>query len=246
MATALMHQDRSPGAGRPRPARLVIALIAALSGLSATRDAPDALVQRGFCEPSFSIDGTVRRNGTGFLLYDLGSPRHTFLVTAQHLFSVAPPEMPARVAGATCKSPATGRSYATGPAILIQGAHPMGPLNELKDLAVFPVQGRSPGLTLADRDVEPGAVVWLLARVKGGAETASLLHRAIAGRADGYLVYRFDDQTIGLDQTSGAAVLNSTGEVVGVNVGYGRAQNGALVGVADQFATLRAVVAGLP
>ena len=227
-------------------ARGLSACVAAALCLSATTDPPSPLVLRSFCEPTFTIDGTARRNGTGFLLYGLGAPRRTYLFTAQHLFPVAASDMASRVTGASCASPVTARSYSTGPAIPVEGAHPMGPLNTLKDIAVFPVKGRSPGLSLAEADVTPGSVVWLLARVKSGGETNTILHRAIAGSSVGYLVYRFDDRFIGLDQTSGGAVLNSTGEVVGLNVGYGRATDGALVGVANRLTTLRGVVAGLP
>ena len=225
------------------PVLIAVAGLFCLGG--ALVDGPGTLAQRGFCEPTFTVNARAQRSGSGFLLYGGGYPRRTYLFTAQHLFGVPASDMPTHVTAASCASPQTGHSYPAAAAIAIKGAHPMGPLESLKDVAVFPVLGRSPALSLADGDVTPGTPVWLLARVKSGAETGLLLHRALAGRADGYLVYRFDDQSIGLDQTSGAAVLNAAGQVVGLNVGYGRSVSGQLVGVADALSTLRGVVDGL-
>lgn len=227
--------------------RLLLACATSAACLGAAPlGSPGALAQRAFCEPTFVADGTPRRSGSGFLLYGRKYPRRTYLFTAQHLFSLPAEEMPRRVTSAVCASPETGRAYPTAAALSVTGAHPMGPLDSLKDVAVFPVRGRSPGLSLAEQDVSPGEVVWLLARVRSGSETSMLLHRAVAGASSGYLVYKFDDQTIGLDQTSGSAILNSAGEVVGLNVGYGRATGGQLVGVANRWSTLKAVVDELP
>ena len=211
-----------------------------------TSDAPSFLALRSYCAPTFVIDHISRTEGTGFLLERIKGTRRTYLFTAQHLFPAPSAELPARVGSASCASPETKRLFVAGAAIAIPGAHPMGPLPELKDVAVFPIQGWSPGLPLATGEVEPGDPVWLLAKVKSGKETAVLLHRAVVGRSQGFLAYRFDDQTIGLDQTSGGAVLNRNGEVVGLNVGYGRLANGSLIGVADALDTLQTVVSRLP
>lgn len=121
----------------------------------------------------------------------------------------------------------------------------MGTPSELKDIAVFPVAGFSPGLPLATLDAKPGDAVWLLAKPAAGREVASLLHRARVVTSAGFLAYRYDDQSLGPDQTSGAAVINAAGEVVGLNVGYTRVQ-GELIGVGDSLATLQAVAQALP
>ena len=122
----------------------------------------------------------------------------------------------------------------------------MGPPGSFKDVAVFPVIGHSPGLPLASRDVAPGEFVWLLAQPANGGETSRLLHRAQVLRTAGFLAFRYDNQSLGADQTSGAALINAAGEVVGLNVGYTRLLNGELIGVGDRVGVLQAVVTHLP
>ena len=200
---------------------------------------------RSLCKPIFTIDGGRRASGTGFLMETIAGRRRTYLFTAQHLFSIAPRELPAHATRADCVTPTSARSFATGAAIAIAGAHPMGPPGDYKDIAVFPVIGHSPGLPLATRDVAPGDFVWLLAQPASGRELQSLLHRARVLRTQGFLAYRYDDQTLGADQTSGAAVINAAGEVVGLNLGYTRATNGDLIGVGDRLSALQAVVSAL-
>ena len=207
--------------------------------------APSTLVLRSFCKPTFTVDGVKRSSGTGFLLETLEGRRRTYLFTAQHLFSVVPAEMGEHVTHAECKTPTGSRVFTTGAAIPIAGAHPVGPPSELKDVAVFRVIGHSPGLPLATRDVAPGDTVWLLAKPASGRELGTLLHRALVLRTEGFLAYRFDDQSLGPDQTSGAAVINVQGEVVGLNVGYTRSK-GELIGVGDRLSTLAAAVKALP
>ena len=225
-----------------------LALQASSAGALPTPEAtpPDFLVLRSYCAPTFVVDQISRPEGTGFLVERLGTARKTYLLTAQHLFPQSSAALPSHVTSARCEPNASRRSYKTGAALTIPGAHPMGALSQLRDVAAFPVIGWSPGLSLAAVNVRPGDPVWLLARVKSGRETGTLLHRAVVGRANGFLAYRFDDQSIGLDQTSGGAVLNRDGDVVGLNIGYGRLPNGSLFGVGDSLDTLRSVVADLP
>ena len=76
--------------------------------------------------------------------------------------------------------------------------------------------------------------------------TRALLHRATVLQIEGFLAYGFDDGKLNTDPTSGAAVLNQAGEVVGLNIGYNRSSNERLVEVGDRLATLQRVVAALP
>ena len=154
--------------------------------------------------------------------------------------------MAAHVTRGECTSPMSAKPFVTGPAINIPGAHAMGTPREFEDIAAFAVIGHSPGLPLAGADVLPGDAVWLLAKVASGHEIGTLLHRAIVGRSEGFLAYRFDDQTLGPDQTSGGAVINAAGEVVGLNIGYTRTADGQLVGVGDRLSRLKEAVRSFP
>ena len=258
----LTQATRPPGNApspnrRARPTRLKrclpLALALALSGpflslgvVKAQEAVPSTLVQRAFCKPVFVVDNVRHAAGSGFLLETFTGRRRTYLFTAQHLFSVPSDKMDVLAKSAACKPPASTTTFVTGAAVRIRGAHPLGPPRAFKDVAVFPVIGHSPGLLLASRDVAPGEPVWLLAQPASGAETSSLLHRAQVLRTEGFLAFRYDDQSLGPDQTSGAALINAAGEVVGLNVGYTRSSRGELIGVGDRLAVLQAVVADLP
>ncbi len=69
-----------------------------------------------------------------------------------------------------------------------------------------------------------GRRVWLAAAVLEGAPPTQKLHAAtVTGiDRDGYLIYRFDNSKLVLQATSGAPVLNSSGEVVAINIGGGK------------------------
>lgn len=228
--------------------------MAALVALARGGPAASALVPPGpqaavihalspfFCKPRFTIDLIARPSGTGFLLEGLTKPRRTYLLTAQHLFSAPWRDMPRRVTSAECASPLSGEMVAAGAAIAIPGAHPMGLLSQLRDVAAFPLRRAAPGLRLASHDVWPGDDVWLMALPASGREVGLLLHHARVGRSEGFLAYAFDDASIGLDQTSGAAVLNAAGEVVSLNVGYGHLPSGQIYGVGNRLATLRQIL----
>ena len=239
-----------PTSSRVWPPR---AFVPALSGailtvgsVAAQEPNPSTLVQRAFCKPVFFVNDVRHAAGSGFLLETLNGRRRTYLFTAQHLFSVPADQMNVLARSAACKPPTGTTTFVTGAAVRIRGAHPMGPPRSFKDVAVFPVIGRSPGLPLASRDVAPGDPVWLLAQPASGVATPGLLHRAWVLRTQGFLAFRYDDQSLGPDQTSGAALINAAGEVVGLNVGYTRSSSGELIGVGDRLAVLQAVVADLP
>lgn len=83
-------------------------------------------------------------------------------------------------------------------------------------------------LPLAMRPPAVGETVWLLAEVSG---SNSLVHEArIEGEQDTWLVYRFKEQNVELQATSGAPVVNGDHEVVAVNAGGG-IDAGATIGV---------------
>ena len=89
---------------------------------------------------------------------------------------------------------------------------------------------------------QPGDVVWLLAQNGNPLQGPVLFHRARVELERGALIYIHDNPTLGTANISGAPVVAADGGVVGVNVAAGWLQNGALVGVADDLATLQAAL----
>ena len=230
----------------PFAALLAVALQAAPAARAGELKPPDAAVLASACRPTAVDAGVQPSQGTAFLVR---AGERTFLVTAQHLFHVRAEDMPARVSAVRCAPPGAA-PLRTGAALLVPGAHPTGPADSLRDVAVFPVEGAPPALRLAEHAPAPGDDVWLLAPVHGGEEQGSWLHHAVvmpAGRAFAYL---FDDPAIDLHNTSGAALVNAAGEVVGQEVLLGRSPQG-VVGLGNTLATLADVLAprlprGLP
>jgi hypothetical protein len=76
-------------------------------------------------------------------------------------------------------------------------------------------------MKLAKANPKDGTDVWLAAPVAGGAPRTQRLHSAlVTGINKGNnLMFEFDSNDLSLIGTSGGAILNSRGEVVGIQVG---------------------------
>ncbi len=216
---------------------LLVAVLQAAAPPAGELKPPDAAVLLSACRPQAVDPGVQGAEGTAFLVR---AGERTLLVTASHLFRVRAEDMPARVSAVRCTPPG-GPPLRSQAALAIPGAHPTGPADSLRDMAVFPMEGAPPALRLAARAPAPGDDVWLLAPVHGGVEQEGWLHHAVvvpAGRAFAYL---FDDPTIDLRNTSGGAVLDASGAVVGQEVLLSRTAQG-VVGLGNTLATLTAVL----
>jgi hypothetical protein len=91
------------------------------------------------------------------------------------------------------------------------------------ELAVFKPALASPDLAavLARTLPRPGEPVWILAQVRGGVPDGELIHRARAQGLDrGWFYCEFENPNIVTAGASGAPVLNSAGEVVGIYEGH--------------------------
>ena len=142
----------------------------------------------------------------------------------------------------------SGQSFEqlTGKPLSLAFTAPYPDKSRLGDVAAYmpdEVRGLAP-FTLSSRLPSEGEVVWLVSPVL---DEESLVHRAkILGTQDGWLAYQFDE-LIEMRATSGAAVIDSAGDVVAVNVAGGELQ-GYTVGLgtpASSFYKDLQIAAGL-
>lgn len=200
-----------------------------VSAVSAT--APPTVSAGSLFRPTFATtDGQVDA-GTAFAAKTSESQK-TFLVTALHLFGPAgglnqdinASLLPTRWKGISvqdCKSNIVHQNIAMQPVRLAQ-AKPLPEVSTHGDVAVCSVENtgylRLKPWTLATRIPSTGEKVWLVSAVIG---SSSLIHPAtVEGTEDGWLVYRFD-RPVELVATSGAPVIDGSGQVVAVNAGGG-------------------------
>jgi hypothetical protein len=236
--------------------KTLAALALALTTVSsaAAQQAPGAPlgVDRSACRPSFTVGGQTYQAGTAFLVEGGG---RTYLVTAHHLFGqggglpadIAWQDLPTKIAGLRCQPFAGRRIWTTGAPLAIPGAAPGENEETLNDIAAFPIQIDPPMrgfvLKLAAQPPKPRDTVWLLASLMGGAPASQMLHRATVAKvsANGGLIFLYDNPNLEIRATSGAAILNAEGQVVGVNFGGGP-KNGRVYGFATGLPALRAAI----
>lgn len=228
------------------------ALIGPLCSLAIA--APPADVEKAICRPVFKLANQSLSAGTAFVLDVTEPSARTLLISAIHLFGPAgglQEQIPAadlaqKVSGVRCTALATHEVWAAGHALTIPNAKPLDG-GYKQDVAAFEFDqgkaGAQPArLKLARQAPKVGDQIWLLAQVAGGAPNTQLLHRATVRQAkDEGLIYQYDNATLELRATSGAPLINSDGDVVGINLGGGN-QNG-LIGIGDSLTSLRSALA---
>ena len=207
------------------------------------------------CRPTFTKDGQPSLSGTGFVLHAPAFTSRDVLVSAHHLFGMATAkttgmpwqDVPRRVTSATCRTFDGDRTWRTSAAVAIPGVHAFWRVPDIKDIAILPVQAGSPTtLELSPRSAAPGAVVFVLAQAEHPLLTDGYVHRARVIPSRGFLAFVYDEPGFRTANVSGAAIVSADGKVVGVNVGAGHMSNGALVGVADDLATIEAALSAAP
>lgn len=127
-------------------------------------------------------------------------------------------------------------------AILIQGARALDKAGFAEDLAAFelaPDKAR-PTLKLATQSPKVGDKVWLLGRLPGSSKLELVLG-TVRSSTPKELRYEFDRGGIKLTGTSGAPVLNASGDVVAVNIGGGQ-REGKVVGIGNPLPSITALL----
>lgn len=134
----------------------------------------------------------------------------------------------------------------------VPDAVPMGGLNDgSKDVAVFAVgvptkkselkkASSSPALVLLPFAASPpavGDVVHVLAPHVG--QTERLSSGKVVEAGNGALYFQYDDPMLNVSGTVGAPVVNADQQVVGVNLGAGKMDDGALIGAATPLEPIR-------
>lgn len=124
----------------------------------------------------------------------------------------------------------------------IEGAAPLEPGVFHHDLAVLRIEppGRLHVLTLASALPAPGSEVFLIAKLESGRDTDELRHPAeVLDATDEVLAYKFRDPTIDLRATSGAPIVDASGNAVGVHLAGAYDDVQGLLGVAVPSTTVR-------
>lgn len=213
------------------------------------------------CRPTFQTAAGPLSAGTAFVLASPGKGRLALLVTAHHLFGPAGgmerqlswKELPSSVAGAQCLPLASGASaIKAGRALAVRNAHsdPDSGNGFPRDMAMLPLAAMPKrALTLSASEPKPGDTVWLVASVQpanGRQGHQAFLHKALVTQADRTMIrFLYDNSSLQLRATSGAPIINSAGEVVGINYGGGQSSSG-MVGLAVGRGVIAEGLAGLP
>lgn len=198
-------------------------------------------------KPSFSSTEGERKAGTAFVVkYE----EHSYAVTAHHLFSEAGgfsreynwKELQELVSGVSLQSLSDEKTkYSTKKAIRVKGAKSVSNWTGKNDIAIFKLNQKPANyLTLAQSSPKVGETVWLYGLVYNR-PGESLLHKAVVVEYDkNWISYQFADSGLILNGTSGAAILNSNGEVVGINLSGGE-QEGKLYGYGNPLVSIQSI-----
>ncbi|MCI0342250.1 MAG: hypothetical protein L0216_14085 [Planctomycetales bacterium] len=202
--------------------------------------------------PSFQVDGRTLRAGHAFALAPADG--RALIVTCIHLFTraaglaqdIPAEELPTRVTNYSLLDPASDALLAEGgPPLLIAAARPMFPMEGAMvcamDLAAFPApEGvKLKLLKLAERTPEPGETVTVLCRAADKPREGAKPRRAtVTSVTASQLAYVFEEP-LPLQALSGAPVLDSSGDVVGMNLGGRTDEQGKVHGVGNPAAGIR-------
>lgn len=197
--------------------------------------------------PSFVSTEGEQKAGTAFVVK---YKEHSYAVTAHHLFSEAGgfsreynwKELQGLVSEVSLQSLSDEKTkYSTGKAIKIKGAKSVSNWTGKNDIAIFKLDQKPANyLTLALSPPKIGETVWLYGLVYNRPPEL-LLHKAVVVEYDkNWISYQFADSGLILNGTSGAAILNSGGEVVGINLSGGE-QGGKLYGYGNPLVSMQSI-----
>lgn len=232
--------------------------LVAITAALAEPPAPPALKPCTILQPTYTIDGKNASFGTMFAVAVGGQ---SVLVTAHDLFSpngglpaqLSPAEVVSKVTALTAKDALapTVTCARSNKALEVKDAAPMGgDAGASRDVAVFSVlvdtsisrlqaveQVPLAPLSFAARAPKVGETVWLASPVDG--QKGSMWQAKVVEISPNFLFFEYANRDLVLNGTTGAPILDSSGAVVGLNVGFGKMDDGALIGSAAPYAALK-------
>lgn len=171
----------------------------------------------------FYSDGTSHTVGTCFAVNWMN---YRLLITAHHLFGLAggldsqlkPEQIASAVSSVQLTDVISGEVSSSESYVMLGDANPTSfNFGAVKDIAVFQGTAGSGGLSLANVSPNRGDIVWMLAKSKDDSETKVSHVAEVIFANDKFVLYKFDDRNLNLRATSGAPIVNASGEVVAVN-----------------------------
>lgn len=188
--------------------------------------------------PTFEVSDGIASAGTAFVIKH---DKKYYAVSAQHLVGTAGglekdylgKDMVKMFKKVNYDPVYSGYKKLTSTTFIpIKNAQPISDKTSKYDIFISPVNALdSTPLTLAEISPKVGDRVILYAVVSSSED---VMHTAtVAKFTEDELMYIFDDKTINLRATSGAPVLNSKYQVVGINLAGGEMDDGSVVGWAN-------------
>ncbi|MDQ8036180.1 MAG: serine protease [Pedobacter sp.] len=219
-----------------------------ISSLDSIRDG------QSICRPEFHTSGGNYRAGTAFVLDYPTRNAKALLVTAQHLFGpdggmpqdIPWQSMPNQVSGADCSTLArNSRKISSGSALALRDAQSFSRHGNNRDIAALPLKDTQPfAMKLAKSSPKPGDTVYLVAQLLGDSRSGLMHKGTVTGNKAGLLEFAYEGGGISLQATSGAPVINESGEVVGIHVGA-RGSLGQMTGLAVNLNQISSVLSTL-
>jgi len=228
----------------------IFALLSALfltscSPATESASTPPELLDNTILRPEFELSDVTFAAGTAFAI-EMDDKNVSLVLTAYHLFGEAgglEEEIPSEKIPDVLERVVFTDAYTDElcgeceKVLLIEDADSIP--NVDKDLVAFYFGEDLDAnkLKLSSKLPKKGETVWLAAPTIYSVEPK--LHKATVRSASNIsLIFEYEEKDIVLTATSGAPILNSAGEVVGLNVGGGE-QYGKIVGVANPCTSIR-------
>jgi hypothetical protein len=210
-------------------------------------------VARSIFRAQYEIESGNVQAGTIFLAR-LEREGPVLAITAHHIFGtlgglrqeVAPDDLVRTWEKGSLKDIASGKVISPLPKPLLIGDAKRFTTDVLStDVAAFPIAdaGSMVALPAAASRPKVGDTVWLIASIVGQEKSGELQHPArVVMSDDDALVFEYQDPKLELRATSGAPVLSSKGEIVGINLSGGK-KEAKLMGMAGAIPNVKKRIA---
>lgn len=236
---------------------LLLTLLAGSPAQAQQKKARPPRVPKGsILRPEFGLASSKKLRAGTAVVVTIDKKQPPVVLTAWHLFGPAggmPDQIAAKDLSTAVRSLALRRAL-TGrkPRKPIRCGAPLHipesgalfgpPASKAGDVVAFkaPKSARSMALPLAKKNPAAQDPLWLLGQA---GRSPKRLHRVTCqGVHEGALAYIYADGSLRLRATSGAAIVNAKGEVVGINFGGGKDDEGRLWGQATPVEKFRPFV----